>query len=62
MAEGARLESEYTGQTVSRVRTPFSPPNKKTSEAGFFIWEKGFESLDVYEVGFDKIGRIADFE
>ena len=26
MAEGARLESVYTGQAVSRVRIPLSPP------------------------------------
>ncbi len=29
VVEGARLESVYTGQTVSRVRIPLSPPSLK---------------------------------
>ncbi len=49
MVEGARLESVYAQQCVSRVRIPLSPPGERLSESLDFgrfsscLKKKGFE-------------------
>ena len=65
VVEEARLESVYTGQTVSRVRIPIPPHNDKTClAAGFVIYGTPgkcvYSRVSSFRIPYTFVGRLSE--